>query len=201
MVKSQTKISDKLSACVTKIINVNISIIKNEIYSNFTTEINSRDAGYTTEAQKILTIVSNIKEACCNKFDSVRASIEILQNDMVQCYAMTRRAEFDQQSTTNKSEATSSSPSSSFGSSNLSGILDITSDIRIRFTQHFDQLIGARNYTFDEMCYSVVVDICSLEGNIKISTVKNFYSGVGRSTVSTVNQINAWVASFNNNVK
>ena len=57
----------------------------------------------------------------------------------------------------------------------------------------------ARNYTVDEMCFSVVVDIRSLGGNIKISTVKNFYGGVGRSTVPTVNQINAWVNSFNNN--
>ena len=81
---------------------------------------------------------------------------------MVQRYAMTRRAEFDQQSTTNESEATSSSPSSSSGSSNLSGILDITSDIRIRFKQHFDRLVRARNFTFDEMCYSVVIDIRSL---------------------------------------
>ncbi|RGB42674.1 hypothetical protein C1646_750724 [Rhizophagus diaphanus] len=38
----------------------------------------------------------------------------------------------------------------------------------------------ARNYTVDEMCFSVVVDIRSLEGNIKITTVKNFYGGVGR---------------------
>ena len=57
----------------------------------------------------------------------------------------------------------------------------------------------ARNYTFDEMCFSVAMDIRSLGGNIKISTVKTFYSGVGRSIVSTVNQINAWVNSFNNN--
>ncbi|CAB4407214.1 unnamed protein product [Rhizophagus irregularis] len=56
----------------------------------------------------------------------------------------------------------------------LFGIFDITGDIRIRFKQHFDRLMKARNYTFDEMCFSVVVDICSLGGNIKISTVKNF---------------------------
>ena len=59
----------------------------------------------------------------------------------------------------------------------------------------------ARNYTFDEMCFSVVVDICRLGGNIKISTVKNFYNGVSGSKVSTINQINAWVASFNNNAE
>ena len=59
----------------------------------------------------------------------------------------------------------------------------------------------ARNYTFDEMCFSVVIDIRSLGGNIKISTVKSFYNGVSGSKVSTINQINAWVASFNNNAE
>jgi hypothetical protein len=57
----------------------------------------------------------------------------------------------------------------------------------------------ARNYTFDEICFSVVVDIRSLGRNIKISTVKNFYNGVSGCNVSIINQINAWVASFNNN--
>jgi hypothetical protein len=45
--------------------------------------------------------------------------------------------------------------------------------------------------------FSVVVDIRNLKGNIKISTVKNFYNGVNGSKVSTINQINAWVANFN----
>ncbi len=47
-----------------------------------------------------------------------------------------------------------------------------------------------KNYTFKEMCVSVAVDIFSLRGNIKISTVKNFYNNVSNSKVSTVNQIN-----------
>src|SRR5436305_9435086 len=95
-----------------------------------------------------------------------------------------QRSNFDQQSVSNESEAnsrdssTNSSPSSSSGSSNLSGILDIIGDIRIRFKEHFDRLMEARKFTFDEMCFSVVVDIRSLGGNIKISTVKYFYNGV-----------------------
>ncbi|RIA79759.1 hypothetical protein C1645_839971 [Glomus cerebriforme] len=77
------------------------------------------------------------------------------------------------------SASTNSSPSSSSSeSSNLSGILDITSDIKICFKQHFDQLMKARNYTFDEICFLVVVNIHSFGGNIKFSTVKNFYNGV-----------------------
>jgi hypothetical protein len=146
---------------------------------------------------------------CENEFGRINVVIENLQNEINQHYAVVQRT---QQSMTNDSEAelgnsgdstsasTNSSPSSSSsGSSNLSGIFDITGDIKIRFKQHFDRLMKARNYTFDEMCYSVAVDIRSLGGSIKISTVKNFYSGVGRSTVPTVNQINAWVNSFNNN--
>ena len=46
------------------------------------------------------------------------------------------------------------------------------------------------------MYFSVVIDIHSFEGNIKTSTVKNFYNGISGSKVSTINQINAWVASF-----
>ncbi len=56
----------------------------------------------------------------------------------------------------------------------------------------------ARNYTFDEMYFSVVVDIRSLGGNIKILIVKNFYNSVSGSKVSIINQINAWIVSFNN---
>ena len=130
----------------------------------------------------VTTRLDNIEEACRNdfgnissEFTSIKTSIEALRNEMIQRYAIAQRlqVEFDQQSvsiesvinSTNESETnsrdtpTNSSPSSSSGSSNLSGILDITSDIKIRFKQHFDRLMKARNYTFDEMCFSVVVNI------------------------------------------
>ncbi|CAG8611261.1 13478_t:CDS:2 [Funneliformis caledonium] len=80
--------------------------------------------------------------------------------------------------------------SSSSESSNLSGTLDITSDIKIRFKQYFDQLMKVKNYTFNEMCYSVVIDIHSLRRNIKTLTVKNFYNSISGSKISTINQIN-----------
>src|SRR5688572_23145483 len=113
----------------------------------------------------ITTKVNNIEEACCNEFSRINFVIKNLQNEINQHYAIVQRSNFDQQSVSNESEANStnesetnsrdssinSSPSSSSGSSNLSGILDITSDIKIRFKQHFDRLVKARNYTFDEM--------------------------------------------------
>ncbi|CAG8517639.1 8545_t:CDS:2 [Cetraspora pellucida] len=211
----------------TKIINelsTRLSEINTELNSKLIaeiTKINTRDAGYASEAQKIFSMVNNIttkvnniEEACRNEFSRINVVIEDLQNKINQHYAVVQRSDFDQQSVSNESEAnstneseanstneseTNSSPSSSSGSSNLSGIFVITGDIRIRFKEHFDRLMKARNYAFDEMCFSVVVDIRCLGGNIKISTVKNFYNGVSGSKISTVNQINAWVASFNNN--
>jgi hypothetical protein len=155
----------------------------------------------------ITTKVNNIEEACRNEFNRINVVIENLQNEINQHYAIVQRSNFDQQSVSNESEAnlrdssTNSSLSSFSGSSNLSEILDITGDIRIRFKEHFDRLMEVRDYTFDEISFSVVVDIRSLGGNIKILTVKNFYNGVSGSKISTINQINAWITSFNNNAE
>jgi len=223
------RINNELNNKLNEEVNAGFGKINTELNSKLTAEAEknkARDDDFTKETQKIFSMISTvtkrldrIEEACHNdfgnissEFTSIKASIEILQNDLAQRYAVVRRADFDQQSVSNESEtngsglgssldsaSASTSSSSSSEGSNLSGIFDITGDIKIRFKQHFDRLMKARNYTFDEMCYSVAVDIRSLGGNIKISTVKNFYSGVGRSTVSTVNQINAWVNSFNNN--
>ena len=68
---------------------------------------------------------------------------------MVQCYAVVRRADFDQQDVTNEFEAefensrdsasaSTNSSTSSSSSTDLSRILDITSDARICFKQLFD---------------------------------------------------------------
>ncbi|RIA95472.1 hypothetical protein C1645_734080 [Glomus cerebriforme] len=211
--------NDKFDTCISdinSIFTVELGRINNDLNNKLTAEAEknkARDDDFTREAQKIFSIVNNIttkvnniKEACHNEFGRINVVIKYLQNEINQHYAIVQRSNFNQQSVSNESEANSTnesetnlSPSSSSGSSNLSGILDITGDIRIRFKEHFDRLMEARNYTFDEMCFLVVIDIRNLGGNIKTSTVKNFYNGVSGSKVSTINQINAWVASFNNN--
>ena len=117
-----------------------------------------------SEAEKTLESHHNNFCVISSEFTSIKASIEILQNDLAQRYAVVRRADFDQQSVSNESEtngsglgssldsaSASTSSSSSSEGSNLSGILDITSDIKIRFKQHFDRLMKARNYTFDDV--------------------------------------------------
>ncbi|POG70075.1 hypothetical protein GLOIN_2v1620909 [Rhizophagus irregularis DAOM 181602=DAOM 197198] len=72
-------------------------------------KINSRDAGYASEAQKILSMINNattrldnIEEACRNdfgnissEFTSIRTSIEALRNEMIQCYAIAQRLQVE----------------------------------------------------------------------------------------------------------
>src|SRR4051794_33117266 len=95
------KISDELSACDIKIntsITAEITKIKNDLnnklneevnagFGKINTELNSkltaeieifkaRDAGYATEAQKILGRLNNIEEACHNDFGSIRSLVE-----------------------------------------------------------------------------------------------------------------------------
>ncbi|KAF0424756.1 hypothetical protein F8M41_006447 [Gigaspora margarita] len=85
-----TKISNELST--------RLSEINTELNDKLTAEIkkiNSRDAGYASEAQKLFndmaTRINNIEEAYYNNFASVNASIEALQNGLIQHYAITRR--------------------------------------------------------------------------------------------------------------
>jgi hypothetical protein len=101
-----TKIANDLSAHDTKTFDAELGRIYAEINDKLTTEIrkiNSRDANYATEAQKILSMVSNlttklntIEEACRDNFGrfttdftSINASIEALQHEMIRHYANT----------------------------------------------------------------------------------------------------------------
>ena len=99
-----------------------------EINNKLTAEIaktNSRDAGYASEAQKILSMVNtkvnNIEEACSNEFSRINVVIENLQNEINQHYAIVQRSNFDQQSVSNESEANSTNESETNSSPSSSG--------------------------------------------------------------------------------
>jgi len=136
-----TKIANKLSA---RLFEVNFTFTaelvrnNNELNKKLTGEIakiNSRDAGYASEAQKIFSMVNNIttkvnniEEAGCNEISRINVVIEDLQNKINQHYAVVQRSDFDQQSVSNESEAnstneseTNSRGSSTNSSSNSSG--------------------------------------------------------------------------------
>ncbi|KAF0470227.1 hypothetical protein F8M41_025418 [Gigaspora margarita] len=120
MLKSQrtyTRLFEINSSFAAELSKINI-----ELNDKFTAEIkniNSRDVGYASEAQKLFNMtrrINGIKEACYNNFASVNASIEASQNGLIQHYAITRRnqpIEADQQSVSNYSEASNRSHTSS----------------------------------------------------------------------------------------
>ncbi|CAG8674935.1 1212_t:CDS:2, partial [Dentiscutata erythropus] len=103
----------KLTAEInTKIINelsTHLSEINTELNSKLIieiTKINTRDAGYASEAQKIFSMVNNItmkvnniEESCCNEFSRINVVIEDLQNKINQHYAVVQKSDFDQQIT------------------------------------------------------------------------------------------------------
>ena len=98
-----SKIANELSAHLSEVNSTFTAELvrnNNELNKKLTGEIakiNSRDAGYVSEAQKILSMVNNvttrldnIEEACCNdfgnissEFTSIRTSIEALRNEMI----------------------------------------------------------------------------------------------------------------------
>ncbi|CAJ0916911.1 13698_t:CDS:2 [Entrophospora sp. SA101] len=53
--------------------------------------------------------------------------------------------------------------------------------------------MAQRRYTFDEMCYSVAMCIRELGGDIRQSTIKNFYNRSSSCKSSTVDQIGSWI--------
>ena len=85
-----TKITNELSARLSEVnstFTAELGRINNDLNNKLTREIkkiHSRDAGYASEAQKILSMVNNvttrldnIEEACRNDFSSVNVAMEI----------------------------------------------------------------------------------------------------------------------------
>ncbi len=76
------KISNEVITCLSEInasFTIKLGRINTELNNKLTTEIEifkACDAGYVTEAQKILERINNIKEACHNDFGSIRSLVE-----------------------------------------------------------------------------------------------------------------------------
>ncbi|CAB4441354.1 unnamed protein product [Rhizophagus irregularis] len=197
-----TKIANKFS---TRLFEVNFTFTvelvrnNNELNKKLTgkiAKINSHDAGYVSEAQKILSMVNDLEEDCRNdfgnissEFNSIRASIEALQNEMIQCYAIAQRlqVEFDQLSVANHSSSSESS-SSRLSDSSLE-------ENRNRFKRVFN-LVKEVGDTMDYAFETVRREIRQLTGEkIGKETVKNFYYGEGDPKFRIVMSIMRWVDS------
>jgi len=188
-----------------------VELVRNN--NKLTTEIakiNSHDANYATEAQKILGRLNNIEEACHNDFGSIKSRfmsinvvIKDLQNKINQHYTVVQRSDFNQQSVSNESETnlTNESETDSRGSSTNSSsssssqkFANIISVIREQFIDIFDRIKGANDYSLDQMCAIVSVDILSRLGMgvIGKDTIKGFYRGENLNS-KNLEKIGAWI--------
>ena len=125
------------------------------------------------------------EEACRNDFASVNASIEALQNELIQCYTINRRiqpAETDQQSVSNHSEASSESSSSSSPIT----FKGISLTIWAQFKEIFDKIKAEKRFNLEEMCLHVAMEIRELGGNIKKVTVQGFMREISRKRMGTL---------------
>ncbi|RGB22567.1 hypothetical protein C1646_730274, partial [Rhizophagus diaphanus] len=171
----------------------------NELSKKFNgeiTKINSRDAGYFSKAQKILSMVNDIEEDCHNdfgnissEFNSIRASIEVLQNEIIQRYTIAQRlqVEFDQ---LNENQSVASNRSR--GSSSFDSSLEENRN-------HFKHVFNSEKKVEDNIDYTIETmrrEVCDLTGErIGKSTVENFYYDKGDPKFTTVMSIMRWVES------
>ncbi|CAG8516196.1 9454_t:CDS:2 [Ambispora leptoticha] len=173
----------------------------NEILANcdakFNAELISRDENFTAEIQRILTILNTstmrldeIEQVLQNyhnnfgrvvtEFESINASIVTLQSQA-----------------SNYSTGQASNHSSA--SSGQLTFTDISLTVWNQFKQIFDRIMTENNYTLEEICLSVAMDICSLGGNIKKVTVQGFYERnikKKNSYISTLDQIGLWIVGI-----
>ena len=107
---------------------------------------------------------------------SINVVIEDLQNKINQHYAVVQRSDFDQQSVSNESENDSRGSSTNSSSSSLGQkFANIISVIREQFMEIFDRIKGANDYSLDQMCGVVSVDILRLGmGVIGKDTINGF---------------------------
>ncbi|CAG8787209.1 44362_t:CDS:2, partial [Gigaspora margarita] len=160
------KLTTEINAKITNELPTRLSEINTELNSKLIaeiTKINTCDAGYASEAQKIFnditTRINNIEEACCNEFGRISsnfASIETLRNEMIQRYAIAQRlqVEFDQLSVVSQFEASNRSHESINSSSSRNSSITNSSleESRNRFKRAFDlekEIGDTMDYTFE----------------------------------------------------
>ncbi|RIA95565.1 hypothetical protein C1645_861199, partial [Glomus cerebriforme] len=204
--KTSSKLTAEINTKITNELSARLSSLTAEPGKNnnkLTAEIakiNSRDAGYASEAQKILSMANNvttrldnIEEACRNdfgnissEFTSIRTSIEALRNEMIQRYAIAQRlqVDFDQLSANHSSNSESSS-------SRLSD--SALEENRSRFKRVFnsnEEEVETLDYAFE----TVRREIRELTGyKIGKSAVKSFYYGQVDPKFNIVMAIMSWV--------
>jgi len=174
-----------------------LPIAMTDYRAKFNAELTSRDENFTAEIQRILTILNTstvrldeIEQVLQNyhnnfgrvatEFESINASIVTLQSEINQRNAMvlrTEEIEFDQQSVISQASNHSAGQASNHSSASSGQLMftGISLTVWGRFKQIFDQIKTNNNFSLEEMCLSVAMDVRSLGGNIKKTAVQGFY--------------------------
>ncbi|CAG8525824.1 12191_t:CDS:2 [Dentiscutata heterogama] len=155
----------------------------NAYIKRLTADLTTQDATFVVEGQKILTMVNTVIEMVneiTTNYESLHDQLDQITETGSVAPLISEQFAGPSVSTSKFSQRSSgSSLGSSSGSSQLS-FSDITSTTRNHFKILFDKIMIDNNYSLDDMCNMVSVEISSL-GIKKISkeTIKNFYYNNG----------------------
>ncbi|CAG8446310.1 10150_t:CDS:2 [Dentiscutata heterogama] len=187
---------------VTYVVRQQLTAELDACMKRLTTDLTSREATIVVEGQRILTIVNTVIETIneiTTNYESLRDQLDQITETGSVAPLISEQFAGPSVSTSKFSQRSSgSSLGSSSGSSQLS-FSDITSTTRNHFKILFDKIMIDNNYSLDDMCNMVSVEIHSLGiGKIGKETIKNFYYNNGDFRGSTLNKIGAWIDSKNN---
>ncbi|CAG8676640.1 3570_t:CDS:1 [Cetraspora pellucida] len=187
---------------VTYVIRQQLIAKLNTHMKRLTVYLTSQDATIVIKKQKILTMINTVIET----INEITTNYESLHDQLNQITEMSSVASLISEQFADPSISTFNfsqrSSGSSLGSSNDTSQLsfsNITSTTRNHFKILFDKIMIDNNYSLDDMCNMMSVEIHSLGmGKIGKETIKNFYYNNGDFRGSTLNKIGAWIDSKNN---
>ncbi|CAG8711466.1 16926_t:CDS:2, partial [Cetraspora pellucida] len=156
----------------------------NTCVERLTADITSRDAKFVVEGQRMLTMVNTVIETI-NEITTNYESLCDQLDHLTETGSMTPLI--------SEQFAVPSVPTSNFSQRSYSSSSPGSSPVV------FDKIKTENNYTLDEMCNIVSVEIRSLGvGKLGKETVKSYYLKINDLKSSNLNKIGAWMDSKTN---
>ncbi|CAG8624766.1 14459_t:CDS:2 [Cetraspora pellucida] len=162
------------------------------------------NATFVVEEQRIVTIVNTIIKTInkiTTNYDFLRNQLDHLIETGSVVLLISEQFADPSVLTSNSPQRSSGSSFRSFGSSldpssgsSQLSFSNIILTIRNHFKILFDKIMTDNNYSLDDICNMVFVEIRSLGmGKISKETIKNFYYNNGDFRDNTLNKIGAWI--------
>ncbi|RHZ81849.1 hypothetical protein Glove_117g528 [Diversispora epigaea] len=179
------------------VIRQQITADLNARVERLTTDFTLRNATFIIEEQRIMMMVNTVIETIngiTTNYESLRDQLDHLTE--TGSIAPLISEQFNTPPSSNSSQR--SSHASSSGSSHLS-FFNIISTTWNKFKIIFDRIMAENDYSLDDMCNTVSVEIRDLGvGKISKETVKKFYYNDSDLRGGTLKKIGSWIDSKNN---